>query len=179
MALVTKDKQEKTVMAEDASSDKALPPVRSAGAKAGTPSRPSPTSGGFFTVYKSGQGYWTRMGTAIAGVVIAAWSAYFLYKRLYGAFPAQKDVIFWSALGVFVLLGLVIWWIINKPTNADFLIATDGEMKKVNWTSREELIGSTKVVILFMFLIAAVLFLIDIAFGYFFYLIDVLRTPPF
>ena len=42
----------------------------------------------------------------------------------------------------------------NKPANVDFLIATDSEMKKVNWTSRKELIGSTKVVILFMFLIA-------------------------
>ena len=44
----------------------------------------------------------------------------------------------------------------NKPTNVDFLIATDSEMKKVNWTSRKELIGSTKVVIIFMFLIARV-----------------------
>ena len=44
----------------------------------------------------------------------------------------------------------------NKPTNVDFLIATDSEMKKVNWTSRKELIGSTKVVIVFMFLIAVV-----------------------
>ena len=26
--------------------------------------------------------------------------------------------------------------VINKPTNVDFLIATDSEMKKVNWTSR-------------------------------------------
>src|SRR3712207_7866772 len=44
--------------------------------------------------------------------------------------------------------------LMNKPANVDFLIATDSEMKKVNWTSRRELIGSTKVVIVFMFLIA-------------------------
>ena len=48
----------------------------------------------------------------------------------------------------------------NKPSNVDFLIATDSEMKKVNWTSRKELIGSTKVVIIFMFLIALFLFVV-------------------
>ena len=45
----------------------------------------------------------------------------------------------------------------NKPSNVDFLVATDREMKKVNWTSRKDLIGSTKVVIVFMFLIALIL----------------------
>jgi preprotein translocase subunit SecE len=67
----------------------------------------------------------------------------------------------------------------NKPANADFLIATDSEMKKVNWTSRRELIGSTKVVVGFMFLIAAVLFVIDLLFQTIFYFIHVLRIPPF
>jgi preprotein translocase SecE subunit len=51
-------------------------------------------------------------------------------------------------------------------------------MKKVNWTSRQELMGSTKVVILFMFVIAAFLFAMDLFFGYVFYLIGVLKTPP-
>ena len=65
----------------------------------------------------------------------------------------------------------------NKSDNVDFLIATDSEMKKVNWTSKQELIGSTKVVIFFMFVIAAVLFLIDILFGYVFYWFTVLKSP--
>src|SRR3712207_9446120 len=69
--------------------------------------------------------------------------------------------------------------LMNKPANVDFLIATDSEMKKVNWTSRRELIGSTKVVIVFMFLIAAFLFVIDVVFSYFFYMIDVLKSSPF
>jgi preprotein translocase SecE subunit len=67
----------------------------------------------------------------------------------------------------------------NKPSNVDFLIATDSEMKKVNWTSRKDLIGSTKVVIIFMFLIAFFLFVIDVVFSYFFFLIGVLRSSPF
>jgi preprotein translocase SecE subunit len=67
----------------------------------------------------------------------------------------------------------------NRPTNVDFLIATDSEMKKVNWTSRKELMGSTKVVILFMFIMASYLFLMDVLFGYFFYAIGVVKEPPF
>jgi preprotein translocase SecE subunit len=61
----------------------------------------------------------------------------------------------------------------------DFLIATDSEMKKVNWTTRKELIGSTKVVIFFVLLIAALLFTLDLVFGYFFQLIKVLEFGPF
>ena len=57
----------------------------------------------------------------------------------------------------------------NKPANVDFLIATDSEMKKVNWTSRKELIGSTQVVIMFMFLIALFLFAVDEVWGWLMY----------
>ena len=52
-------------------------------------------------------------------------------------------------------------------------------MKKVNWTTRKELIGSTKVVIFFMILIAALLFVLDVLFGYFFHVIRVLEFGPF
>jgi preprotein translocase SecE subunit len=49
-------------------------------------------------------------------------------------------------------------------------------MKKVNWTTRRELVGSTKVVIGFMFLVALVLFLIDQYFTRLFYVLGVLMT---
>lgn len=81
--------------------------------------------------------------------------------------------------GVALLMSMVAWWLINRPKHAEFLIATDGEMKKVNWTTRQELIGSTKVVVGFMFFIAFVLFAYDIIFGYLFYMLDVLKIAPF
>ena len=83
------------------------------------------------------------------------------------------------AIGFAIAYTVLAWRLMNKPTNVDFLIATDSEMKKVNWTSRKELMGSTKVVILFMFLIAFMLFSFDIIFGYLFYFLDVLKTKPF
>ena len=51
-------------------------------------------------------------------------------------------------------------------------------MKKVNWTSREELIGSTRIVILFLFVIALLLFLIDVLTGSLFYQMGLIKVPP-
>jgi preprotein translocase SecE subunit len=150
-----------------------------------------------FTIYKKGQGYWTRMGTALAVGLLIALTTGFFYQQLppwltplftadnptpqqglAGASTARTVTLVICA-AILIGFSLLAWRIMNKPSHADFLIATDGEMKKVNWTSRRELIGSTKVVIVFMFFIAFILFGIDIIFGYFFQLINVLDTGPF
>lgn len=141
---------------------------------------------GFFHIYKSGQGYWTRMGTAVGiGLVVFAIVA-FLYERMqtWAVFQESdgtpKSWLILAVLGgLIAIVGIWMFRILNRPSVADFLIATDSEMKKVNWTTRKELIGSTKVVILFMFLIATILFVLDIFFGYFFYFINVLKFGPF
>jgi preprotein translocase subunit SecE len=156
-----------------------------------------PTAGGrlaaWLRVYKPGQGYWTRLGTALAAAAVVLILARYVYTQLnvYTSLderlnPATGGVekIFptWKLLivGSLVILASALGWhYINKPQVADFLIATESEMKKVNWTTWPDLIGSTKVVIFFMFLIAACLFVIDIMFGYFFYMISVLKHSPF
>jgi preprotein translocase SecE subunit len=159
--------------------------------------------GGFFHIYKKGQGYWTRMGTAAAALVIAGLFVNFLWVNLpvwlrpmfdnsetivdpaaraaaaAHAAALARNVTLGACAGFMVVYALVVFWLMNKPDNVDFLVATDSEMKKVNWTSRKELWGSTKVVIIFMFLIAFILFAFDVIFGYFFYLIDVLKSKPF
>jgi len=145
--------------------------------------------GGFFTIYKRGQGYWTRMGTALGAAFIAALTADFVYVQMkaipYATDAAgqplyiAKSVCAGSALGVLAIILFFVWRAMNKPSNADFLIATDSEMKKVNWTSRRELIGSTKVVVIFMFLTALFLFLCDIVFIFIMRLINVLKFGYF
>jgi preprotein translocase SecE subunit len=155
------------------------------------------TDGGFFHIYKSGQGYWTRMGTAMGAALIIALTVWFFYKQLPPILtpmftPANATIeqtraasakAYNATLAISAALlagvSMLVWRLTNKPSNVDFLIATDSEMKKVNWTSKKELIGSTKVVIIFMFLIAGILFGIDIIFGYFFKLIHVLDAGPF
>jgi preprotein translocase subunit SecE len=140
---------------------------------------------GFFSLYKPGHGYWTRMGTAIGAALIALLTAHFIYMHMPVWLPesweaaSRKQFALGVAAVFLVLFAALVWWLMNKPSNADFLIATDSEMKKVNWTSRRELIGSTKVVIIFMFLIAGILFLIDVIFGYLFHLIGILKYGPF
>ena len=150
------------------------------------PSSSTDEGGGFFHIYKKGQGYWTRMGTVAGAALIAVLTISFLYQHLadwIAAFGVQHDRAVHFALagiGAFILgFALLVFWLMNKPTNADFLIATDSEMKKVNWTSRKELWGSTKIVIIFMFLIASLLFSFDIIFGYLFYFLGVLKSKPF
>jgi preprotein translocase SecE subunit len=82
-----------------------------------------------------------------------------------------------AAAGVVLLLGAGLIYVFCgvKANTCEFLIATDGEMKKVNWTTRKEIIGSTQVVIFATFLIAAALFGIDTVFSSFFSLIGVLE----
>ena len=82
----------------------------------------------------------------------------------------------WAAfLAVVFVLGGVFWFIMNKPNVVDFMIATEAEMRKVNWPSKRELIGSTWVVICGTLLMAMLLFGVDIAFAWLFQNIGVLQ----
>jgi preprotein translocase SecE subunit len=134
----------------------------------------------FFTIYKKGHGYWTRMGTAFGAAFIGLMFSFELYDKIptfLSGDQSRDRKIAMTVAGVFlVAYSIWVWWFMNKQTTVDFLIATDSEMKKVNWTTRKELIGSTKIVILFMFLISMYLFLCDLLFGGFFHMIHVLRT---
>jgi preprotein translocase SecE subunit len=80
------------------------------------------------------------------------------------------------AIAVFAALGLIGWLLIgSRPRPVEFLIATEGEMKKVNWSTRREVMGSTTLVIAFTFLIALLCFLIDLGFQVLFQAINVLE----
>ena len=136
------------------------------------------SDGGFFTIRRRGQGKWTRLGTAIASAVLIIGIGLFIYNdvRANTGMTEQTALII---AGIFIVAGgLFAFWLQNTPNNVAFLIDTDSEMKKVNWTSRKELIGSTKVVIGFMLILAGMLFIVDIIFGYFFYWIGVLKFSP-
>lgn len=66
------------------------------------------------------------------------------------------------------------WFYGINRTTVDFCIATEGEMKKVNWTTRREIVGSTWVVIVLSFSTALFLFLVDMIFKEIFTLLGVL-----
>jgi preprotein translocase subunit SecE len=130
-------------------------------------------------IYKRNQGKYTRVISAVAGVILSGWGCYALVRKLGGSIDKPLlgvDAIYWQfGIPVLLLVGLLllIFWLVNRPRNADFLIATEGEMKKVSWSSRKEVIGSTKVVIVTTFIMAALLFLVDFLFANLFRLINV------
>lgn len=70
----------------------------------------------------------------------------------------------------------IYWLVAARPNSVDFLVDTDGEMKKVNWSTRKNIIDSTWVVVGATFLIAAVLWIFDVMLSEFFKLIKVLET---
>lgn len=90
------------------------------------------------------------------------------------------DQLYLQAGGVALLMllgaGLTYWYTGVRPRTVEFLIATDGEMKKVNWSSRKDIVASTWVVILWSVLLAGGLFAVDSIFALVFRLIGVLQT---
>ena len=95
-----------------------------------------------------------------------------LYQKLDAmvfADPTVKIVV--QALVPLLLLaglGFLIFWLVNKAQIADFMIAAEGELKKVSWSSRKEVVTSTIVVICVMLLMSVILLLVDIGLQYFF-----------
>ena len=112
------------------------------------------------SVYKRGQGKYTRMGTAAGGAAIMAIGCLQLYRTLEAA-----DVGLWVetmvSAGLFVVVAAVMLWLVNKPNIADFMIAAEGEMKKVNWSTRQEVAVSTIVVIAVVVILAVLLGIAD------------------
>ncbi|MHC4184647.1 MAG: preprotein translocase subunit SecE [Planctomycetota bacterium] len=120
-----------------------------------------------FDIYKRGQGKYTRLCSAFAAAIIAGLGCWRLYVMLEG-----RDVGEWIETMVpavtFVVLSFLIFWLVNKPSIADFMIAAEGEVKKVSWSSRKEITVSTVVVIVVVIVMAVLLGIVDLGFRFFF-----------
>ncbi len=118
-----------------------------------------------FEIYKRGQGKYTRVTTFVAIMVVGVVGAVVLSAKL-GGYEATRVpyVRFGMPTALVAILGLFMLWMVNRPRSADFMIVTEGEMKKVSWSSRKEVIGSTKVVIVTAFMLAGILFGVDLLF---------------
>ena len=73
------------------------------------------------------------------------------------------------------ILGWVVFRIVHFPPFAEFLIATEAEMNKVSWTSKDDLIRATTVVLTTVVLMAVFLFLVDTLWTFILRLIGVLQ----
>jgi len=127
-----------------------------------------------FVIYKKGQGKYTRLGSAFAAATTAVIGCMELYVKLEAAewWGLSRRAVLWIATmvpaGLFVVLGVLSFWLVNKPSVADFMIAAEGEMKKVNWSSKQEIAVSTIIVILVVLIISGILGVTDFSFQVFF-----------
>ena len=118
-------------------------------------------------IYKRGQGKNTRLTTGLVCFVVAAYGCVVLHQKL----QAATDSVWIETLipaGVCAVFAALIWWLSNMSSVADFLIAAEGEIKKVSWSSRKEIVNSTIVVIIVVAAMSTGIALWDLLLGYFF-----------
>jgi preprotein translocase subunit SecE len=117
-------------------------------------------------IYKRSQGKNSRLWTSMVLLLIVAVGCWRLHLKL----QVQDNVWVHTLVpaGVCTLFAALIYWLSNKPVIADFLIAAEGEIKKVSWSSRKEIMNSTLIVISVVAIMATGLGLVDLGFRLFF-----------
>ncbi|MBM4083158.1 MAG: preprotein translocase subunit SecE [Planctomycetes bacterium] len=131
--------------------------------------------------YKRGQGTYARAVTAAGLGLIGLFAAQWTYGLLIelpevapGSIPLKWglviSVLLFSLVGViaaFLTLGLVtevrwLQWLDHMATGSvDFLIDTEAELRKVSWPSKQEVLGSTGVVIALVVILGVYVFAVD------------------
>jgi preprotein translocase SecE subunit len=133
---------------------------------------------GWFTTtsYKASQGLRVRRGTILGILAVAGCGIYTMWIRnpLLGdwelTLPYTDGLVLpllpYKKYTLPLLLALAALWfawrVVNYPTFADFLIATEAEMNKVSWTTRKRLVQDTIVVLVTVVLLTFFLFIVDI-----------------
>jgi preprotein translocase SecE subunit len=150
---------------------------------------------GRFTVHKPGEGTVVRLGLFVLGLTFAVFTAYHWYHycillqkallRLLGVFKAEF-LLSWSVgpareyvkgVGAVVLLLALLFlsyhYIYCHPKSAEFLVQTDGEMKKVNWPAvapwfrpSTQVWGSAYVVLMVVVFLSLYVFGVDSLLGW-------------
>jgi len=112
-------------------------------------------------IYKHGQGQYTRLWSAVGTAVIVGLGCFRLYEKM-GILTNNLWVQTMVPTAVFLVLAALLYWAANKPSVADFMISAEGEVKKVNWSSRAEISVSTFIVVLVVFVLATLLGVTDL-----------------
>ena len=124
-------------------------------------------------LYKPHQGRHARLYTAIG----LGFTILLGLRELHLTLGAQTSVT--TSYMVPAVVGLVLGWVMFRvlqyPPFVEFLIATEAEMNKVSWTSREDLKRATSVVLVTVALMAVFLFGVDWLWSHLLQAIGVLR----
>lgn len=132
--------------------------------------------GGRMAYARPGLGRAVRL-TAFAGIAgLTAFGAYALYMApsinslwwrdiagpamVFGKALSLKPILFPAIAVFFSVMGLV-FLLLNQEKWADFLIETEGEIKKVSWPARKEFVGSAMIVVLVVAVVSMFLHYVD------------------
>lgn len=126
---------------------------------------------------KPGLGRAVRMTAYLSIGSLTAYGAYAMYMApglqspwwkviagplsLMGKEASLRPQLF-PALAVFLSVMFVVHQILNRDRAAEFLIETEGEIKKVSWPARKEYVGSAMIVVLVVAIVSGFLHLVDL-----------------
>jgi len=111
------------------------------------------------SIYKKGQGQVVRWSTVGSIWLLVGLGMLWLAMSVMVNYPLWARL---TALAVMAVIGvLASWWSCNTPRTAEFMIMTESEMRKVVWPGKQQVIDSTKVVIVMTLLMALLLFGVD------------------
>lgn len=123
-------------------------------------------------LYKPKQGWYARLYTAIGLGLIVALGLWRLFDTLMASSIYTR---YGVPAGVGLVLGWCIFRLVQYPPFVEFLIATEAEMNKVSWTSRDDLYRATTVVLTTVVLMSVFLFGVDWIWSNLLQLIGVLK----
>ena len=124
------------------------------------------------SIYKRGQGVWTRGLAALGLLAIGIYGAVQTGQWLIGAQHKAGFTLFGKTIGVGLYLPVIIFlafaaltvYLCNTPRPANLLIETEIEMRKVTWPTSKEVLGATVVVIVVVLILSSCLWGIDMTF---------------
>lgn len=131
-----------------------------------------------FEAYKKGQGRVARTLSTLVLGAFGVFGCYALNEWLSGyewaadnglAFGGDSPVLMWSVIvsaGVFLLFAFGVFALLHYRKFVDYLINCEAELRKVSWPTRPELKRQTIVVLITLALFGAMLFVVDLFFGY-------------
>lgn len=125
-------------------------------------------------MYKKKQGKICRVVTAISIFILIAAGIYQLYNSVLAGNGAL--MVYAVPLLLVALDAWVSYRAVNFARFADFLIQVEAEMRKVSWPGKDELIRSSAVVIVVMFMFTILLFGYDIILQFLFDKISMLMN---
>lgn len=133
---------------------------------------------------KPGQGRWVRLAAYLGLGSLSVFAAVGLYRTMFLKIPKESAWLaeLWSTqiLGVqfklmpilhpaaaILFTGVLVWHLYsNRPGQSDYLVETQGELRKVSWPARREWIGSTIVVVVVVAIVSVFLYLVDQGLSY-------------